>query len=420
MREEVLQFVWNHKLFNASRLETTTGEALTIRHQGIQNTISGPDFTEGQVIIGDTKWAGSIEIHVKSSDWDKHGHQNDPAYNGVILHVVLEHDKEVFMHNGEKPKTLELSGLVPLSILDNYQKLKASKKQIACSDQISNVAFITKRQWLDRLLVQRLERKTEDVLHIYRNAEKDWLQSFFIHLAGYFGQNTNKQPFQELARAVPLKVLLKHQDQLFQLEALLFGTAKLIDEKDDYGKRLLREYNFLKVKYGLEQIESHWKFGGIRPAAFPTKRIAFLAALVGKLGDIKSVVADPDAISSLLQTIHCSDNWSTRFVFGGKKGKPQSQLSKSLRELLMINVFAPFNYAYATSIDDMSLKESAIDILESTPPEKNSIIALWSGFSMTVKSASDSQALIELKTNYCDVKKCLFCGIGKSILSKAL
>ena len=247
MKEEVLQFVWNHKLFNTSQLHTVDGEQLAIVQQGIQNTISGPDFSEAQIIIGHTKWAGSVEIHLKSSDWEKHGHQNDTAYNGVILHVVFEHDKEVFMLNGDKPKTLELSGLIPLSILDNYERLKASKEQIACSDQISNVASITKRQWLDRLLVQRLERKAEDIFHIHRYSEKDWLQTFFVHLAGYLGQNTNKQPFQELARAMPIKVLFKHQDQKFQMEALLFGVANLIDESDDYGKKLFQEYKFLKV-----------------------------------------------------------------------------------------------------------------------------------------------------------------------------
>lgn len=420
MKEEVLQFVWNHKLFNTSQLHTVDGEAISILHQGFQNFISGPDFSEAQMIIGNTKWAGSVEIHLKSSDWEKHSHQHDPAYNGVILHVVFEHDKEIFMLNGEKPKTLELSGLIPLSVLDNYQKLKSNKEQIPCSDQLANVSSVVKHQWLDRLLVQRLERKAEDVFRIYHTTDKDWLQTFFVHLAGYLGQNSNKQPFQELARAVPLKILLKHQDQLFQLEALLFGTANLITEKDDYSTKLLREYNFLKVKYDLPKIESQWKFGGIRPAAFPTKRIAFLAGIISHLGDIKSVIADPNAIDRLLQNIECSDYWATRYVFGGKEGKPQAHLAKSLRELLMINVFAPFNFTYASSIDDLRLKELAIDILDNTPSEKNSVIEMWQKLSMQVKSASDSQALIELKTNYCDAKKCLFCGIGKSILSRTL
>jgi hypothetical protein len=417
MKEEVIQFVWNHKLFNTTQLLTIDGESISILHQGFQNFISGPDFSEAQIIIGKTKWAGSVEIHLKSSDWEKHGHQNDAAYNGVILHVVLEHDKEIFMLNGEKPKTLELSGLIPLSVLDNYRKLKSNKEQIPCSDQISNVASITKRQWLDSLLVQRLERKSADVFRIYETSDKDWLQTFFVHLAGYLGQNSNKQPFQELARAVPLKVLLKHQDQVFQLEALLFGAANLITDKDDYGKKLLREYNFLKAKYALSSIVSNWKFGGIRPAAFPTKRIAFLAGIIGKLGDIKSVVADPLAIDRLLQSIECSTYWANRLVFDGKEGKPQMHLAKSLRELLMINVFAPFNYAYASSIDDLSLKESAIDILDKTPPEKNAVIKMWQKLSVQADNASDSQALLELRINYCDEKKCLFCGIGKSILS---
>ena len=195
MTEEILQFVWNHKLFNVKQLETTSGESIVINHQGYLNQIAGPDFSEARITIGQTQWVGNVEIHTKSSEWMKHRHQYDEAYNNVILHVVFEHDMDVEQQNGEIPKTLSLEGLIPKHVLDNYNSLKYNKDLIPCSTQVKEVPSIIKRQVLDRMLAQRLERKANDVIEIYKKANSDWLQTFYTLLAGYLGQNTNKQPF---------------------------------------------------------------------------------------------------------------------------------------------------------------------------------------------------------------------------------
>ncbi|MDP4687164.1 MAG: DUF2851 family protein [Salibacteraceae bacterium] len=421
MTEEILQFVWNHKLFNLKQLETTSGESIVINHQGYLNQIAGPDFSEARITIGQTQWVGNVEIHTKSSEWMKHRHQHDEAYNNVILHVVFEHDIEVKQQNGETPKTLCLEGLIPKHILDNYNRLKFNKEVIPCISQIREVPSIIKRQALDRKLAQRLERKANDVIEIYKKSNSDWLQTFYTLLAGYLGQNTNKQPFQELSRQLPLTLLLKYQNNRFQVEALLFGVADLIPEKgDEYIEALNKEYHFLKHKHELTEIHSMWKFGGIRPPAFPTRRIAVLAAIIQDIRDLRSTLIDSGSVNELFERIKISDYWAPRFTFGSKPRNGTKTIASSLRELLIINAFAPYTYAYAMLTGNEDLKAEAIELLESQPSEKNSIIDKWKEIGFESENGADSQALIELKTNYCNTKKCVFCGIGKSILSKEL
>ena len=417
MQEEILQFVWGHKLFNHKHLKTNSGEEIIILNQGSLNTIAGPDFIAARIRIGDHQWAGNVEIHSKSSDWFKHGHQNDKAYNNVILHVVFDHDMEVSLENGEQPFTLSLNGIVPKHIFDNYLDLKSNKASIPCSDQLKFVPNIVKEQWKNRLLIERLERKSTDVLEILKESNGDWLQTFYSLFSGYLGQNTNKQPFRELAQILPLKLLLKYQDNRLQIEAMLFGVANLIPEKDDdYAEALKKEYAFLKQKHELTQVHSHWIFGGVRPQAMPYRRVAFLAAAVETLGDFRSSLIN-DLKINFFDSLELSEYWKRRYVFGIEPKSKVYSFGDSFKLLIHVNVLAPYIYGFGVETDQQELKDRAIDLLETNPPEKNAIITKWSGLGEECVNAAESQALIELKTSFCNLKKCVLCNIGKSILS---
>ncbi len=421
MKEDFLHYLWRMRKFNHVALKTTNGEPLTIQATGEHNLDAGPDFSNARIRIGDMLWAGNVEIHVNASEWYAHKHQEDKAYDSVVLHVVFEEDKPVFRNNGERIPCLEIKKRIPPKISKIYRKLLRDETWIPCQHHFSKVKEITKNLWLDRLLVERLENKTTDIIRSLEINKNNWEETFYQFLARGFGVKVNTEPFEQLARSLPLLILGKHKNSLFQLEALLFGQAGMleIDFKDDYPIRLQKEYNFLKKKYNLQSIHSEsWKYMRMRPANFPSIRIAQFATLVYQSSHLFSKILAVQNVKEIehMFEVKISNYWQTHYVFDKPSIKRKKSLGKNSIHLLIINTIAPFLFLYGKSIDRESLKEKALELLEELQSEKNTIINEWRKLGMNPSSAYQSQALLHLKKNYCDKKNCLNCSIGHAIL----
>jgi hypothetical protein len=425
MNEDFLHYIWKFQLFNHHQLLTTEGDKLEIVKAGLHNLDSGPDFFNGQLILDQTRWAGNIEIHIRSSDWFKHGHQKDEVYDKVILHVVWEKDRKVHRDNGEEIPCIELKGRVKRSILEKYQELSSQKAWIPCESDIQGVEASVVHHQLDRVLVERLEVKSNRVDQILELSINDWEQTLYQLLCKYLGFKVNAAPFELLATSLPLSILRKHQSNLVQLEALLLGQAGFLTEemKGEYPKNLRKEYRFLQQKYQLQPLDSTlWKFMRMRPVNFPTIRIAQLAALIHKQNKLFSKLLSAESIHELrkLFDVTASAYWDSHYRLDvPASDKRKKAIGKSSIEGLLINVVVPLFFSYAQKTADQALKGRLLGYLEAIAPEKNRIVKKWQELGVEPQSAYDTQALIQLKQNHCDLKKCLTCIIGNSILKQA-
>ena len=422
MREDFLHYLWRLQRYDRSDLRTTDNHDLEIVHQGTHNHDGGPDFLNARIRIGETLWAGNVELHLRSSDWLRHGHQHDAAYQNVILHVVLDADQIIEGPSGQPIPTLELRQRVPTGILSIYQKLVHNEHWIPCQHHFHHVAEFTRNLWLDRLLVERLERKTEDIHSALEAEQQNWEKVFYHRLACNFGMKVNAEPFGRLARSLPLSVLAKHKNNLFQVQALLFGQAGMLerDFADDFPIALQKEYRFLRAKFHLQPIEAAaWKFMRMRPGNFPTIRIAQFARLIQQSSRLFGKVLDAedrDAIHQLFR-VELDSYWRERYIFD-KPSDPRSKtLGKSAVDLIIINTIVPFLFHYARVRGDETYRDRAMQLLETLPPEQNRIIRGWARLGVDADSAYRTQALIELKNEYCTPKRCTSCTIGNSILS---
>jgi len=419
--EEFIHFIWENRLFHNKSLKTQSGEKVEIVKTGRRNTNAGPDFFNAQVKIDDTLWAGNIEIHKKASDWEKHNHSSNKAYENVILHVVEEADKSTFRMNGTQIPTLEITW--PEQFTRNYRKLLDSKSWIACQEQFHQVDPVLLRLGFNRLMIERLENKTTEIEKRLAENKNNWNETFYQMLARMFGFKVNAVPFELLAKAVPMQILAKHKSNLFQLEALLFGTSGLLNEEligDDYFIRLREEFSFLYKKYNLKTVEPHlWKFMRLRPVNFPTIRIAQLAHLIQKSQGLFSKIIETDNLPGLknLFEVKASDYWDSHYRFNKNTTRSQpKELGETSINTLIINVVAPFLFVYGEKQNQEHLKNRALDFLEQLPAEKNSIVKNWEVLGIQPRSAFETQALIELKTHYCEPKKCLNCQIGNKLV----
>lgn len=423
MKEDFLHYVWKYKLFDTSNLLTTNNEVITIINSGQHNNDAGPDFFNGKVVIDTTTWAGNIEIHINSSDWLAHKHQHDKAYGNVVLHVVFNDDKVINDVNNNPIPTLELKNLINIDLIAKNNYLQASKDWVACQNQINKVDKFTINTWLNRLAVERLERKSEEIQITLQQNKNDWEQTFYQYLFKYFGLKVNALPFEQLAINTPVIIAEKH-NQLISIEALYFGQAGFLGDniKDDYYLRLQKEYQFLKAKFSLQPIDkSLWKLLRLRPANFPTIRISQLANLLNnetrlfaKLLGITSV----KEIETLFKT-ETSEYWLTHYQFGISAEKSSvKKVGKTLINTLIINVVVPFLFVYGKQRQDKKLVDKALNLLENVKSESNSIITKWNELKVVSHNAMQSQALLELKNNYCSQKKCLNCNIGSKILQQ--
>lgn len=423
MKEDFLHYVWKYKLFDTSNLLTTNKEAVTIVSSGQHNTDAGPDFFNGKVKIGTTTWGGNIEIHINSSDWLAHKHQHDKAYENVVLHVVFNYDKVIYDVNNNPIPTLELKNLINLDLIEKNQYLQGSKDWIACQNQISTVDKFTINTWLHRLAVERLERKSEEIQFALLQNKNDWEQTFYQYLFKCFGLKVNALPFEQLAINTPVKIAEKH-NQLNSIEALYFGQAGFleVDLEDEYYVSLEKEYQFLKAKFRLQPIEkSLWKLLRLRPANFPSIRISQLANLLNNETRLFAKILGAKSVRDIekLFKVTASDYWTTHYQFGvvAKKSSTK-QVGKTLTNSLIINVVVPFLFVYGKQKQDERLIDKAFNFLENIKSENNSIIAKWDELNVVSNNAMQSQALLELKNNYCSQKKCLNCNIGSKILQQ--
>lgn len=420
MKESILHYVWQQKLFSIQHLSSTEGERLEVIDVGKFNTDAGPDFFNAKIKIGSTIWAGNIEIHQRSSDWFKHHHQADKSYDTVILHVVQKADTEIFRTDGEKIPQLELT--FPQEIELNYKQLLEEKKWISCADKVGDIPSIFIQSWKTFLLTERLEHKMESIQHLLHENKQHWEEAFYIVLAQNFGFSTNALPFKNLAKSIPLSVLSKHKDQLLQLEALLFGQAGLLDENstDVYLLQLKKEHLFLQSKYALQPLsEGQWKLLRLRPDNFPHIRIAQFAALIHSSSKLFSKILDCPDIAYLHSLFNAepSGYWQNHYVFGIESPAKKKKIGAQSVNGIIINTVVPFVFCYAYQKNDQALKDKALQLLETLPVEHNSIVSGWESLGIHATSAFDSQALIQLKKCYCDDKKCLRCRIGHKVLT---
>lgn len=420
MKESVLHFIWQYKLFIPSALLTTDGQTVEIIDTGKPNSDAGPDFFNAKIKIGDTLWAGNVEIHTYSTDWKRHHHSTDKAYDNIILHVVKHADAEVFRSNGEKIPQVEL--VYPPAIEQNYQSLLAAKLRIPCAAKIHTVPAILISSWKAALLTERLEQKTNRINVLLAESTMNFEEVFYITLAKSYGFGTNGEVFEALARSLPLTVLAKHKNNLFQIEALLFGQAGLLNEisSDEYEAALFREYVFLKTKFTLQPIEgSRWKMLRMRPVNFPYVRIAQFAALIHNSTKLFSKIAEnPDLkyISALFNS-EISEYWHSHYHFGKEALRNNKRQGISSVYSIIINTVVPFLFTFACRKGNQDLKDRAIALLSQIPAEINTVITAWKELNIKAENAADTQALIHLKKNYCDDKKCLRCRIGLKVLT---
>ncbi len=422
MNEALFQFIWQYSLYQPSGLHTADGEPLTVIYPGKLNKDAGPDFLEGKVKIGNTILVGNIELHIKASDWLRHGHQNDAAYQNLILHVVFENDVK---DAAGKTPVLDLNAHIPSHVFAQYAGLMQASQQLPCSGQHQKVKDITKESWLSRLLAERWEQKLADWNVLLENSAEDWRNLLYWRMAANFGFKTNAAPFLMLAQSLPLNMPTRHKENLTQVEALFFGQAGMLegDFKDDYPRELQREYDYLKKKYKLKPIKEHlWKFLRMRPANFPTIRIAQFAALVHKSVHLFSQIVETHSVKEIepLLDVTASSYWDTHFQFDvpQKQVAPKSLGASSVQNII-INTIAPIQFLYASKQDTHKLQERALQLLEAVPAEKNKITRIWQENEWNVVNAAQSQALIQLYNNYCSEKRCLSCTIGLNIIRSA-
>ena len=424
MNEMFLQFIWKHRLFQTSRMQTCDGTSVSVLSPGMLNPDAGPDFFNARIRLGDTVWAGNVEIHQRASDWFRHKHDRDAAYDNVILHVVKQDDQHVMNSKGQLIQNLVLT--YPAYLETNYEELIKSKGWIFCQKYFHQVDSMTLQIWFHGLMIERLEQKTMEIIQRLELNKNDWNETFYQFLARNFGFKINALPFELLSKSLPLNVLGKHKDNLFQLEALLFGAAGLLNEElvgDDYFLSLKKEFSFLYSKYKFSPVGAHlWKFLRLRPVNFPTIRLAQFAGLIHQSSALFSKLIELNDLEEVkkLFLVQASAYWTTHYRFN----KPSPEQVKHLGDLsfynIVINTIVPFLFVYGEYHQKQELKDLALDYLEKVPAEKNAIIEHWKKLGVTVRSAFDSQALIQLKNSFCNSKKCLNCPIGMKLISQKI
>ena len=421
MTEEFLHYIWKYKHFNQNNLCSENGAKIIIDNEGTYNLGAGPDFNNSKIFIQDITWVGNVEIHINSSDWYIHGHQNDPVYSKTILHVVWNHDKPVYDLNNNEIPVLVLKGRVSATLLANFKSLQFGQNKIMCAGLTSTLNPFETFQWLNRLLVERLERKVIEIKSLFEQTNNDWEQTFFIVLSKNMGFKINELPMTLLAKSIGFKTILKNQDKPIVIESIFYGVAGLLSKRptDSYMKRLTEEFKHQKVKYGLEELDhSMWKFGRIRPSNFSSLRISQLVNLIHTRGNLFHFLIRDFNLNIDLKTlnIETSKYWETHYVFGKESKEKVKRLGSNSVENIMINTIAPMLFFYGKETLSSKHEEMAIDLLDKLPHEKNYIVRNWNQNNIFAKNASDSQSLIELTNNYCVLKKCLNCGIGIQIL----
>ncbi len=420
MNEKFISYLWKSRCLNPD-LCTTSGEQLLVQHPGDQNTDSGPDFFNSRLRIGATQWAGNIEIHVQSSDWYRHGHQDDPAFDNVILHVVYEYDKPVFRKDGTELPTLVVGSNFPQRIFDRYLDIISNANAIPCLRQLREIPPALIRIWAPALALERWMNRSENLLRFWEKTGNNWEETIYQYMASCFGFKINQSAFELLARSIPVKLIYAVSDSRLHTEALLFGQAGFLENpsEEEYPLELFRCYHFLKGKYQLQPVQpALWKFLRLHPLNFPTVRISQFADLIYKIKGNFYGILEPRTLTGCMDLLQltASEYWDSHFVFNKTSPGGTKKLGQSGKECLIINGILPLMFFFGTMKDQSDLRELPFDMLEHLPPEKISVIKIWQNAGMEPQNALESQALLQLKSSYCDKKRCLECRFGKEIL----
>lgn len=423
MKEDFLHHLWKFKKFDTLNLKTFNGEEITIINVGQYLELSGPDFFNAQISIGNQKWAGNVEIHLKSSDWYVHHHERDEAYENVILHVVWEHDTEIFRKNNSEIPVLELKKYVDAETIVNYQSLIAPKSWVFCEKQLNEIPQFVLKNWQERLFFERLERKSNPIFELLEQTNQDWEAVLFCLLAKNFGLNTNGEIFLKIAQSIPFSIIRKESFEVENLEALLLGTAGLLDleKEDNYFQDLKFRYFYLLHKYQLEKkIIEPVQFFKHRPDNFPTIRLSQLANLYHNQQNLFSKICTSTSIQHIYETLNvsASNYWQNHYQFDKESPKKKKQLSKSFIDLVIVNTIIPLQFAFGKS-QGKEISEDLIQLLDEVASEKNAILDKFSSFGIKSKNAFESQSLLQLKNEYCNKSRCLECAIGMELLKKS-
>jgi hypothetical protein len=420
MNERLLQFIWQFQYFSKQQLYTSQGELLYIERPGTWNHHQGPDFSEAVIRLGNTTWVGNVELHLISSDWHKHRHTTDHHYSNIILHVVWEEDEVLFDLNGNLIPTLVLQPLVPKLLLERYAQMMGTMVVVPCHSFLPVLDNLGWFAWKERLAAERMERRSANILSLHKQCGQHWEEVFWCLLASNFGIKVNSTLFELVAKTVSVNLLAKHKNQLQQLEALLLGQANLLSGRytEAYPVLLQKEYRFLKKKYQLHPVNKQPAFLRMRPAAFPTVRLAQLAMLVYQSAHIFSLVKEAKECKKITEMfmVTAGDYWHYHYRFDELTPFQPKHLGKQMAENILINTLVPVLFAYGLYSKEESYKEKAIKWLYELPSEQNQITRQWEKLGITHHSALDSQALIELTNHYCANKQCLECAVGNRIL----
>ncbi len=420
MTENLLQFIWQFQYLNALSLTTTEGIQLQIIRPGTLNKQQGPDFTNAQINLNGTTWAGNIEIHILSSQWKKHKHDIDKQYDNVILHVVWSHDEDALNSRGQNIPTLELKNRVSKILLQRYESLMQAKNFVPCAEHLPKLNYLQWTGWKQRLAIERLERKSTEINTQSGNNKYHWEEIFWWNLAKNFGIKVNAGAFELVAKSIPLNILAKKKNQLLVIEALLLGQAGLLQHEfeDEYPKMLQKEYSFISKKYSLKPINLPPAFLRMRPANFPTIRLAQLAKLICSSQHLFSKVLEIQNIKAIkdLMDITANDYWHYHYTFDNHTPFKPKKLGTQMIDNIIINTIIPVLFAYGIYKNENIFKEKALHWLSHITSEKNNIILAWKAHGVASSNALESQALVELKNNYCNLKKCLDCTVGFHVL----
>ena len=422
MKEEILQYIWKFQYYNKNELITTNGDPISVIHPGNHNLNQGPDFKEAKIKINNTLWAGNVEIHINSSHWILHNHSADNNYNNIILHIVWNHDVEIKDQNGNNLPTLEMQSRVSNMLLEKYQQLMETSQFIPCEKLQHNLSDLALTGWKQRLVAERLIYKSENILSILKETNYHWEETFWWLIASNFGLKVNSEIFKKIAQSLPISILAKHKNNVIQIEALLFGQAGLLNKKfkEKYPLMLQKEYFFYQKKYNLEKVDGELFFLRMRPANFPTIRLAQLAMLIHNSEHLFSKIKETVSISDIkkMLAVEANDYWHYHYTFEESSDYKIKKLGKQMIDNIIINTIVPIIFTYGLHNNEESFKEKAIKWLEEISPEKNEITKGFEKLNYANKSAFDSQAFIELKNKYCNHKLCLQCSIANSILNK--
>lgn len=423
MTEKLLQFIWQFQYFNKKELTTTTGDTLQVINQGLLNTNQGPDFLDAKIRIAETTWAGSVELHLETSGWQKHKHESDRNYNNVVLHVVWEDDEnrgETATEQGAILPILELKDRVSKILLQRYEDLMNASFFIPCERTIQTAPDLTWKSWKDRLLAERLMRKAKTVENFLQQNNYHWEETCWWLLARNFGIKVNADAFESMARSIPLTMLAKEKKQLQQVEALLLGQAGLLSGRfaESYPQLLQKEYRFQSKKHRLRPIAVPVHFLRMRPGNFPTIRIAQLAMLVHGSAHLFSKIKEASSLEEIKQwfDVIANDYWHYHYRFDQSTGFKEKKIGQAMIDNIIVNTICPLLFAYGNYYREQRSMDKAIEWFEKTAAENNFIMKGFNLIGIACKNAFDSQALIELKNEYCDKKRCLECAVGNFLL----